>query len=54
MAVFYYNYSSWSAAPGIYLEQLYVQSGVRGGRYGSKLSKYLAKKVVEIEGERLE
>ncbi|ODM19609.1 hypothetical protein SI65_04594 [Aspergillus cristatus] len=54
MALFYYNYSSWRAAPGIYLEQLYVQSSVRGGGYGFKLLKYLAKKVVEIGGERLE
>lgn len=54
MALFYNNYSSWRAAPGIYLEQLYVQYHVRGGGYGLKLLKYLAKKVVEIGGERLE
>lgn len=54
MALFYYNYSSWRAAPGIHLEQLYVQSSVRGGGYGFKLLKYLAKKVVEIGGEKVE
>ncbi|KKK22851.1 putative GNAT family acetyltransferase [Aspergillus ochraceoroseus] len=54
MALFFYNYSTWRAAPGIYLEDLYVQPSARGKGYGFKLLKYLAGKVLEIQGRRLE
>ncbi|KAJ5618808.1 Vesicle-mediated transport protein (Imh1) [Penicillium lagena] len=54
MALFFYNYSTWRAAPGIYLEDLYVQPSARGHGYGFKLLKYLAQKVVEVRGRRLE
>ncbi|KAB8076522.1 acyl-CoA N-acyltransferase [Aspergillus leporis] len=54
MAMFFYNYSTWRSAPGIYLEDLYVQPGARGKGYGFKLLKYLAGKVLEIKGRRLE
>ncbi|KAL5048666.1 hypothetical protein BDW71DRAFT_16531 [Aspergillus fruticulosus] len=54
MALFFYNYSTWRAAPGIYLEDLYVQPGARGNGYGFKLLKWLAAKVLEIRGRRLE
>ena len=54
MALFFYNYSTWRAAPGIYLEDLYVQPKVRGSGYGFMLLKFLAKKVVEMNGRRLE
>ncbi|TPR07314.1 ornithine carbamoyltransferase [Aspergillus niger] len=54
MALFFYNYSTWRAAPGIYLEDLYVQPSARGNGYGFKLLKYLAAKVLEIKGRRLE
>lgn len=54
MALFFHNYSTWRAAPGIYLEDLYVQPSVRGHGYGFKLLKYLAQKVVEVRGRRLE
>lgn len=39
MALFFYNYSTWRAAPGIYLEDLYVQPSARGNGYGFKLLK---------------
>ncbi|KAL5335068.1 acyl-CoA N-acyltransferase [Aspergillus crustosus] len=54
MALFFYNYSTWRAAPGIYLEDLYVQPAARGHGYGFKLLRWLAGRVVEIKGKRLE
>ncbi|KAJ6111387.1 hypothetical protein N7523_007448 [Penicillium sp. IBT 18751x] len=54
MALYFYNYSTWRSAPGIYLEDLYVQPGARGRGYGFMLLKYLAKQVIEVKGRRLE
>lgn len=54
MALYFYNYSTWRSAPGIYLEDLYVQPSARGNGYGLKLLKFLAKHVVEANGRRLE
>ncbi|OQD98249.1 hypothetical protein PENVUL_c073G00398 [Penicillium vulpinum] len=54
MAMYFYNYSTWRSAPGIYLEDLYVQPSARGSGYGFKLLKYLAKQVLEASGRRLE
>lgn len=54
MALYFYNYSTWRSAPGIYLEDLYVQPSARGNGYGFKLLKFLAKQVVEANGRRLE
>uniref|UniRef100_A0A093V3Q6 N-acetyltransferase ats1 n=1 Tax=Talaromyces marneffei PM1 TaxID=1077442 RepID=A0A093V3Q6_TALMA len=54
MALYFYNYSTWRSAPGIYLEDLYVQPVARGKGYALALFKYLAKEVVRIGGKRLE
>lgn len=54
MALYFYNYSTWRSAPGIYLEDLYVQPSQRGKGYGLKLFRYLANEVVSIGGKRLE
>lgn len=54
MALYFYNYSTWRSAPGIYLEDLYVQPAARGRGYGFKLLKFLAGQVVEAKGRRLE
>ncbi len=54
MALYFYNYSTWRSAPGIYLEDLYVQPSARGNGYGFKLLKYLARQVLEVKGRRLE
>lgn len=54
MALYFYNYSTWRSAPGIYLEDLYVQPAARGKGYGFRLLKFLAKEVVSIGGRRLE
>lgn len=54
MAMYFYNYSTWRSAPGIYLEDLFVEPSARGKGYGLLLLKYLAKQCVEINGRRLE
>jgi GNAT superfamily N-acetyltransferase len=52
--LYFYNYSTWRARPGIYLEDLYVRSSERGLGYGQRLLGELAKEVVDIGGARLE
>ncbi|KAF7908805.1 hypothetical protein BELL_0114g00250 [Botrytis elliptica] len=54
MALYFYNYSTWRASAGIYLEDLYVRESERGKGYGSRLLSILAKEVVDMEGGRLE
>lgn len=54
MALYFFNYSTWRSAPGIYLEDLYVQPEARGNGYGFSLLKYLAWQVIQIKGKRLE
>jgi GNAT superfamily N-acetyltransferase len=54
MALYFNNYSTWRAAPGIYLEDLYVRKQYRGRGYGTLLIKALAKETVQIGGKRLE
>ena len=54
MALYFYNYSTWSSRPGIYLEDLFVRESERNHGYGQMLLGELAKEVVEMEGGRLE
>lgn len=54
MALYFYNYSTWRSAPGIYLEDLYIQPHARGKGYGFALLRFLAKQVLECNGKRLE
>ena len=54
IAVYFYNYSTWHAAPGIWLEDLYIDPAFRGKGYGTELLRYLAKEVKKIGGKRLE
>lgn len=54
MALYFYNYSTWRAKPGIYLEDLFVQPSERGKGYGKRLLVELAKEVVAMDGGRLE
>lgn len=54
MALYFYNYSTWRAKPGIYLEDLYVRESERGRGYGQRLLGELAKEVLEMGGGRLE
>ena len=54
MALYFYNYSTWRAKPGIYLEDLFVLPEQRGKGYGKRLLVDLAKQVVAMDGGRLE
>ncbi|KAK3399594.1 acyl-CoA N-acyltransferase [Sordaria brevicollis] len=54
MALYFYNYSTWRARPGIFLEDLYVKQSERKKGYGRRLLVQLAKEVEAMEGGRLE
>ncbi|KAI1453849.1 N-acetyltransferase [Annulohypoxylon moriforme] len=54
MALYFYNYSTWRAKAGIYLEDLFVRQTERKKGYGKKLLVELAKEVVATNGGRLE
>ncbi|TWI55661.1 ribosomal protein S18 acetylase RimI-like enzyme [Pseudomonas duriflava] len=53
-ALFFHNYSTWLAKPGLYLEDLYVQPSARGVGLGKALLITLAKLAVERGCGRLE
>jgi len=53
-AVFFHNYSTFHARPGIYLEDLFVLPEYRGKGIGKALLVYLAKLAVERKCERIE
>ncbi|MFJ3198721.1 GNAT family N-acetyltransferase [Streptomyces sp. NPDC086989] len=53
-AVWFLNFSTWRGVHGIYLEDLYVRPGVRGGGHGKALLGELARICVERGYERLE
>ena len=54
MALYFFNFSTWTGVPGIYLEDLYVKSTYRKKGYGKALLKELAKEVLKVGGKRLE
>ena len=54
MALYFFNYSTWRAAPGIYLEDLFVRPAFRGRGYGQALLRRLAQETVAVGGKRLE
>lgn len=54
MALYFYNYSTWRARAGIYLEDLYVTPAERGKGYGKRLLAALAREVVAMDGGRLD
>ena len=54
MALYFYNYSTWRARPGIYLEDLFVRPTERKKGYGKRLLVALAGEVVAMGGGRLE
>ncbi|MBT2408382.1 MULTISPECIES: GNAT family N-acetyltransferase [unclassified Streptomyces] len=53
-SVWFLNFSTWRGVHGIYLEDLYVRPGVRGGGYGKALLAELARICVERGYGRLE
>jgi len=54
MALYFYNYSTWTGVPGIYLEDLFVKDAYRKKGYGVLLLKRLAQEVLKVGGKRLE
>jgi GNAT superfamily N-acetyltransferase len=54
MALYFYNFSTWTGVPGIYLEDLFVKPAYRKKGYGKALLKELAKEVLKVGGKRLE
>ncbi|KAF2014255.1 GCN5-related N-acetyltransferas-like protein [Aaosphaeria arxii CBS 175.79] len=54
LAVYFYNFSTWTGVPGIYLEDLYVREADRKKGYGKALIRALAREVVKVGGKRLE
>ena len=53
-ALFFHNYSTFLAKPGIYLEDLFVEQSYRGKGYGKALLQKLAQIAVERDCGRLE
>jgi len=53
-ALYFYNFSTFLAKPGIYLEDLYVLEEHRGKSFGKALLTYLAHLAVEKDCGRLE
>jgi len=54
MALFFNNYSTWLAKPGIFLEDLFVRPAFRKQGYGKALLQALARECVAKEYGRLE
>lgn len=53
-ALYFQNYSTFLATPGIYLEDLYVRDSARGFGVGLKLIASVAKRAVELGCGRFE
>lgn len=53
-ALFFYNYSTFLAKNGLYLEDLFVRPEYRGAGIGKRLLETLAKKAVEKRCGRME
>lgn len=53
-ALFFHNYSTFLARPGIYLEDLYVEETLRGKGFGKAMLAYLAQLAIERKCGRLE
>ncbi|KAI9715570.1 MAG: hypothetical protein M1812_005874 [Candelaria pacifica] len=54
MALYFHNYSTWRAAPGIYLEDLFIRPAYRKKGYGKMLLSKLAAETLRVGGKRLE
>jgi len=52
--IYFYNYSTWEAAKGLYLEDLYVDPAYRGKGAGMAAMRALAKLAVEQSCKRFE
>lgn len=53
-ALYFFNFSTWTGRPGLYLEDLYVQPSMRGRGIGRELLRYLANVALERGCGRME
>lgn len=53
-ALYFYNFSTFTGRPGIYLEDLYVEPDQRGKGFGKALLAYLARLAVDKQCRRYE
>jgi len=54
LALYFHNYSTWHARPGIFLEDLFVRPKYRGRGYGTALIQALARECQRLNCKRLE
>jgi GNAT superfamily N-acetyltransferase len=54
MALYFHNYSTWRAKPGIFVEDLFVRPQFRRRGYATLLMRELAKETKSMDGGRLE
>jgi GNAT superfamily N-acetyltransferase len=53
-ALYYFTYTSFSALPGLYLEDIFVRPSARGSGLGRRLIVFLAQKAIERNCARME
>lgn len=53
-ALYFFNFSTWTGRPGLYLEDIYVRPSVRGRGIGTALFSHLAREATERGCGRLE
>ena len=53
-ALYFYNFSTFTGRPGIYLEDIYINPQMRGRGFGKCLLSYIAKLAVERNCTRFE
>ncbi|KAI0542829.1 N-acetyltransferase ats1 [Xylaria digitata] len=54
LAIYFYNYSTWRAAPGVCLEELFVLSEYRSKGYGKLLIEAVSKEAARAECVKIE
>jgi len=54
LAVWFFNYSTWTGKPGVYLEDLFVDDAARGAGVGRALFRALASEVRAAGGARID
>ena len=53
-AIYFFSYTSFSALPGLYLEDIFVRPSARGFGVGRRLMAFLAQRAVERNCARME
>ncbi|KAI0521003.1 N-acetyltransferase ats1 [Xylaria bambusicola] len=54
LAIYFYNYSTWRAAPGVCLEELYVEPQYRSKGYAQLLIKVMAREAAKMGCVKME